>query len=91
MSISNFPLKHRIPTRAELVTAGRDDLWSAVQRCGGGRRVAEYMGLEWVETRGRRKKSASDGEESDGSGGSGSDDPRSEIYMLDAYEEFVFI
>jgi protein-tyrosine-phosphatase len=97
MSNSSFSPKHRIPTRTELVSAGRSDLWAVVQRCGGGRRVAEHMGLEWIETRGRRKRAARDEEDvheknCDGSPGSvAADDPRSEIYMLDAYEEFVFI
>jgi hypothetical protein len=34
--------------------AGGADLVSAVQRCGGVRRVAEHLGLEYVETRGRK-------------------------------------
>lgn len=93
MSNSAFSPNHRIPTRAELVSAGRGDLWSAVQRCGGGRRVAEQMGLEWIETRGRRKRSPSDEDEHCNSRreNDGGNDPRSEIHMLDAYEEFVFI
>lgn len=93
MSTSTIAPKKRIPTRAELVTAGREDLWALISRCGGGRRVAEHMGLDWVETRGRRKKSSDDEEEQEGytSSGGGGSDPRSEIHMLDAYEEFVFI
>jgi len=91
---SAFSPKHRIPTRAELVGAGRSDLWSVVQRCGGGRRVAEHMGLEWIETRGRRKRSDEEDEYENRNSSRrsvGAGDLRSEIHMLDAYEEFVFI
>ena len=49
------------------------------------------MGLEWIETRGRRKKNGEDGSSGSSGSDSCSDDPKNEIYMLDAYEEFVFI
>jgi len=46
---------HKVPPRAALLAAGRGDLHLAIQRCGGARRVAEYLGWDHVETRGRRR------------------------------------
>lgn len=83
-------VRGRVPTRVELEVSGRKDLWVAVQRCGGGRRVAEHMGLDWVETRGRRRKKEKR-EESLRGGSMMGVDAAEEIRILDAYEEFVFV
>ncbi|KAK9814279.1 hypothetical protein WJX72_003320 [[Myrmecia] bisecta] len=45
----------RIPTRGELQQSGRIDLAGAIQRCGGGKRLARFMGVAFKETRGRKK------------------------------------
>ena len=45
---------NRAPTKAELLASDREDLWKAVQRIGGMKRIAEHLGLEWIETRGRK-------------------------------------
>lgn len=51
---------HRTPPCTRLprppLPAGQRDLANAVQRCGGGRRVAEQLGLEFEERRGRKRK-----------------------------------
>jgi hypothetical protein len=46
----------RVPTKQELVAAGRRDLHAAITRCGGGQKLAEHLQLPYAETRGRRKR-----------------------------------
>lgn len=86
---SGGEMTNRLPTRAELCSAGRHNLWNLVQRCGGGRRLAEHMGLRWVETRGRRREVAA--QKTDGDELDRLPDPQAEIDMLDCYEEFVIL
>jgi hypothetical protein len=77
----------RVPTRAELLAAGRPDLWHAVQRAGGVRRVAEHLGLPHVETRGRRPRAGG----AVAAAGAAAADLRAEMDALDAYESVVFV
>lgn len=81
----------RMPTRAEMVASGRDDLWVALMRCGGAQRVSEYLGLTWVETRGRRRRVQQGEARGSAAGGGVAPDPREEIGILEAEEEIVFV
>ena len=45
----------RIPTKQELLAAGRRDLHAAITRCGGAQKVADHLQLPYTETRGRRR------------------------------------
>jgi protein-tyrosine-phosphatase len=94
-----FPVS-RVPSRKELQAAGREDLWIAAQRCGGMRRIAEHLGLGWVETRGRRRQGAAQAvlvgtplgaETAAGKAGQGNVDVREELHILEAYEEFTLV
>jgi len=89
-----------VTTKTELMATGAGDVWVTIQRSGGGRRVAEYMGWEWVETRGRPRKSKNDGSTQhaeQGRGGTGggpggaAPNPKEEIDILEAEEEVVFV
>lgn len=102
LKASNVPVsKYKMPTRSMLVLAGRDDLWTLIQRSGGAKRLAERLDLPFVETRGRRKKDDGDeyasgsNSESDGEGGASGGvlpkDAKEELDIVDAYEEFVII
>lgn len=48
-------LSRRLPTRKELENANRVDIWRGIQRAGGLQKLSEYMHVEFVETRGRKK------------------------------------
>jgi protein-tyrosine-phosphatase/ribosomal protein L13E len=87
--VAASPAPSRLPTHQELLDAGRPDLWTAAQRAGGMRRLAEHLGLALVETRGRRR--AAGGGEGGAAVEERAPDPREEIDLLDAYEEVVFI
>lgn len=49
----------RLPTRKELETHDRLDLWRCIQRAGGLQKLAEYLDMEYIETRGRKTASES--------------------------------
>ena len=48
--------ERRVPTKQELLAAGRRDLHAAITRCGGAQKLAEHLQLPYTETRGRRKR-----------------------------------
>ena len=81
---------NQLPMRSELEACGSADVWIAIQRCGGGRRVAEHMGLEWVETRGRRRRKEGENEAVMVTAVD-EVDLKADVNILDAYEEFVFV
>ncbi|GAB4817705.1 hypothetical protein N2152v2_004751 [Parachlorella kessleri] len=60
MQVAGLLGSSTLPSRQQLIDAGRRDLANAVQRCGGGRRLAEHLGLEFEEQRGRKPKHARD-------------------------------
>lgn len=48
--------ERRVPTKQELLAAGRRDLHAAITRCGGAQKLAEHLQLPYTETRGRRRR-----------------------------------
>lgn len=75
----------RLPTRAELSKSGREDIWKAIQRAGGIRRLAEYMDMDYEETRGRKKK------EKETNIVQENDNGNTELELFEAYNEFILI
>lgn len=78
-------LSRRLPTRKELENADRVDIWRGIQRAGGLQKLSEYMHVEFVETRGRKKMNQNKNEEGQG---------MNTQVLLDswnAYEDFVLI
>lgn len=51
---NNNNRRARLPTKRELEEAGRLDIWRSMQRAGGMQKMSEYLGLPYVETRGRK-------------------------------------
>ncbi|KAL4431051.1 hypothetical protein ABPG75_006307 [Micractinium tetrahymenae] len=60
--------ERRVPTKQELLAAGRRDLLVAIARCGGSQKLAEHLQLPYAEMRGRRKR----GEQAGAGNGAGS-------------------
>lgn len=46
--------RDRLPTKRELVVAGRLDIWRSIQRAGGLQKMSEYLHVPYKETRGRK-------------------------------------
>eukprot|EP00887_Chlorella_sp_A99_P005558 scaffold1.g5558.t1 len=84
-----------MPGREELEALGRGDLWAAVQRVGGARRLAEALGLEWQERRGRKPRTAAAGARGAAAAGAAGEGAPSlselERQERQAWQEFVFV
>lgn len=83
---------NRFPTRQELIAHGRTDLAADLKSYGGGKCFAQMLGMDWLETRGpkRRSNRKSKNEHLHGSAME-EDGLREELDLLDCYEEFVFL
>jgi hypothetical protein len=74
----------RLPTRKELEVHDRLDLWRCIQRAGGLQKLAEYLDMDYVETRGRKTASGSVQSKAN-------NNDYEKNNNLNAYHEFVLI
>jgi hypothetical protein len=83
---TNSEIKYRLPTRRELEVNGRLDLWRSIQRAGGLQKLSEYLGMPYVETRGRKTTKKPQNQKDEG----GAKTPEL-LETWQAYEDFVLI
>jgi protein-tyrosine-phosphatase len=85
-------LVNRFPTRQELREHGRTDLAADVKTYGGGKCFAQLLGVDWLETRGPKRRATRKMKTEHLHGTAMEEEGlREELDLLDCYEEFVFL
>lgn len=81
--LAERPSLGRLPTKVELESTGRGNIWKAIQRAGGIQKLSQYMEIPYKETRGKKKRTQPLPQH----------EPHvmDEINLWDAYHEFLLI